>query len=1063
MGNIKLLDCTLRDGGYINDWRFGEDEIPEMIEKLEQTKVDILELGFLKNEPYQKDRTVFNSMEQVKALLPEKKPGIAYAVMCEVVNPLPLDMLAPADEDSADIIRVIVWKTKHNADGIEVDALQEGYEYCKGIVEKGYRLCVQPARVSQYSDDEFVSMVKQFSKLSPMAIYVVDSWGTENAEGLLHYMHLADENMPAEIALGYHGHNNMMQALGVSQAMLKENFSRDMIIDASVYGIGRGAGNLNLEIIAKYLNEQYGKKYDLLCAEKVNSKYIQDIFRKEEWGYSELFFLTAKYNCNPNYARYIKKLGIDDYAEEILAYLPIEDKVIFSAERVDKAIYDIRKKEIGLAIVVPTCNRIEVVKHWIHVLGKDAYRLGCDIVFYDGSDERHKSDFKTFLRKESLPNIRIVDSSEKVQGVLCNKIYAASIMALKLDEYRYIWMIRDRSIPNLSTIWHHIESIAKNKNDFAVVYPHFIETKFYGNSLYTDCRKLLKDWCGEMTSLGSIIFSREILEELVSDYPVDSTNYGLWLPMALFHCIAYRPFQAYFFSDGTFNFLPYSGSFWIKNSTLLWLFAERWNEMIDELPEVYNDVKECVRQFEGWGIPPFSKALVMAARAAHDVSLKNIVKYRSELKRCAPQRIPMLICMSMIPANVVAYYLDNRNSLLIRAARPAVHLLKRVSKIVKAVFNSIRAPFVRKEEKEFTIDISKIPSCIDQNQQYKSYLLYGEECVNQKPLISIIVTTYQREEYLEDALNSVVMQEEVPFEWECIVVDNEPYDGKKNVSQKVVEHTNCSKIRYYRNQRNLSADGNMNRGATLARGKWISFLHDDDLLYPDFLKRIGVLIRGLSDRRVGLIFGHQNIVYYNNFAEDEVGKLQFYWNSYYNTTRTDRYQVFRVFDNYIVTGENSFNVPTCGCTYLREAYLEFDGHNEQRFGLVDDAYLACMVTKKYGAYMSLTPFGDYRWGSGTTAKKLDKIIEGHYKLRDYMYNQHWWSKILKKSLQMEHTKFSEEAFSNFDPVRAKDTCNELIVYVPNPLRRIFIRLLRKISHTAQRRSKMDLKDFDDAT
>lgn len=73
----------------------------------------------------------------------------------------------------------------------------------------------------------------------------------------------------------------------------------------------------------------------------------------------------------------------------------------------------------------------------------------------------------------------------------------------------------------------------------------------------------------------------------------------------------------------------------------------------------------------------------------------------------------MLICMSMIPANVVAYYLDNRNSLLIRAARPAVHLLKRVSKIVKAVFNSIRAPFVRKEEKEFTIDISRIPSCID--------------------------------------------------------------------------------------------------------------------------------------------------------------------------------------------------------------------------------------------------------------------------------------------------------------------------------------------------------------
>ena len=163
MNEIKLLDCTLRDGGYINDWRFGQDAISDMTRKLEATHVDVLELGFLKDEPYQEYRTVFNSMDQVKALIGEKKPGVAYAVMCEVVNPLPLSMLAPADQDSADIIRVIVWKTKHDKDGNVVDALQEGFAYCKGIVEKGYKLCVQPARVDQYSDEEFIAMVQQFS------------------------------------------------------------------------------------------------------------------------------------------------------------------------------------------------------------------------------------------------------------------------------------------------------------------------------------------------------------------------------------------------------------------------------------------------------------------------------------------------------------------------------------------------------------------------------------------------------------------------------------------------------------------------------------------------------------------------------------------------------------------------------------------------------------------------------------------------------------------------------------------------------------------------------------
>ena len=348
MNEIKLLDCTLRDGGYINDWRFGKDAISDMTRKLEATHVDVLELGFLKDEPYQEDRTVFNSMDQVKALIGEKKPGVAYAVMCEVVNPLPLSMLAPADQDSADIIRVIVWKTKHDKDGNVVDALQEGFAYCKGIVEKGYKLCVQPARVDQYSDEEFIAMVQQFSALNPMALYVVDSWGTQNAEQLLHYMHLADEHMPKNIVLGYHGHNNMMQALSVSQAMMKEGFSRDIMIDASVYGIGRGAGNLNLEIIAKYMNEYYGKQYEIFPMLEVYEKYIKAIYEKEQWGYSVPYYLTATYNCNPNYARYCAN-HLHSSASDlvyIMKNLSAEERTIFSADAVLKLADKTNAKEV---------------------------------------------------------------------------------------------------------------------------------------------------------------------------------------------------------------------------------------------------------------------------------------------------------------------------------------------------------------------------------------------------------------------------------------------------------------------------------------------------------------------------------------------------------------------------------------------------------------------------------------------------------------------------------------------------------------------------------------------
>lgn len=334
---IKLLDCTLRDGGYINNWEFGAEPIVDMIEKLENTNVDILEVGFLKNEPYSRNRTVFNDMKQISALIPNKKQGIDYAVMIEVVNPVPLGMLTECSEESVDIIRVIIWKTKHDEKGEVVDALQEGFEYCKGIVDRGYKLCVQPARVDQYSDEEFVEMIKMFQALNPLAIYVVDSWGTQNTEQVMHYVELADKNLVPGISIGYHGHNNLMQAFGTATVFADAKINRDLIVDASVYGIGRGAGNLNLELFAKFLNDCRGKKYTLTPMIDIYEKYIKDIFTKHKWGYSIPYFLTAQYRCNPNYGEYLgMEKGISaSVIDKVLASLTEDDKVLYSKKKAE--------------------------------------------------------------------------------------------------------------------------------------------------------------------------------------------------------------------------------------------------------------------------------------------------------------------------------------------------------------------------------------------------------------------------------------------------------------------------------------------------------------------------------------------------------------------------------------------------------------------------------------------------------------------------------------------------------------------------------------------------------
>lgn len=330
MKKIELLDCTLRDGGYINNWEFGVPAITDISTCMTSGGADIFEIGFLKNESYERGRTVFNRASQIEEIIGEKQSNVSYAAMVEVENPIPLEMLEEYTGKNIDIVRVIVWKR----------LLQEGFAYCKGIVEKGYRLCVQPARVDQYTDEEFESMCKLFNHIDPMAVYVVDSWGTLGTEQIMHYVKLADKNLKKDIAIGYHGHNNMMQAYGTAVKFIQWETERKLIVDASIYGIGRGAGNLNLELIARYLNINNERNY---CVDKmiyIYEKYLKSIYQKHSWGYSIPYFLTAVYGCNPNYADYYgRQLRISESRiGNILQQFSEEDKIIFSKKTADRYI-----------------------------------------------------------------------------------------------------------------------------------------------------------------------------------------------------------------------------------------------------------------------------------------------------------------------------------------------------------------------------------------------------------------------------------------------------------------------------------------------------------------------------------------------------------------------------------------------------------------------------------------------------------------------------------------------------------------------------------------------------
>ncbi len=297
MGNIYLLDCTMRDGGYINNWEFGYEAIRNIGRKLAKSGIEGFEVGFIKGSSFSKDRTVFPDVMCIEEFISPKDPDLMYVGMVDMGAPVPLEKIGPRTASSLDAIRVIFKKSK----------LEEGYVYCEAIKKLGYIVFAQLVGTDSYSDSEFLHAIERFNALEPHVLSIVDTFGSIRLKQFLRLVYIADNNLKPGIGLGYHSHNNLQQAFSNAQSLVELNLARDIYIDACVFGMGRGAGNLNLELFAEWLNSTGRKNYQLEPILEITDEYLSDIHKHHFWGYSLPYYLSACNSCHPNYALYFSE------------------------------------------------------------------------------------------------------------------------------------------------------------------------------------------------------------------------------------------------------------------------------------------------------------------------------------------------------------------------------------------------------------------------------------------------------------------------------------------------------------------------------------------------------------------------------------------------------------------------------------------------------------------------------------------------------------------------------------------------------------------------------------
>lgn len=333
MGEIRLLDCTMRDGGYINDWEFGQNNLISIFERLTDAGVDIVEVGFLDDRrPFDVNRSNMPDTVSAGRIWGKitKRPAMVVGMIdygtCRI------DHLQPCAESFLDGIRVIF--KKH--------IMKEALEYCAKVKELGYKVFVQMVSITSYQDDDLLELIKLVNDVKPYAVSMVDTYGLLTPNDLLRYYETLDKYVLPEIQIGFHAHNNLQLGYANVITFMEKETTRDIVVDGTLYGMGKSAGNAPIELIAHYMNEKYKKGYRIAPMLEAIAESVMDFYARNPWGYQMSYFLSAVNECHPNYVNYLygrENLSLSKI-HNILGQIAPEDKKLLYDRNVIEQTYE---------------------------------------------------------------------------------------------------------------------------------------------------------------------------------------------------------------------------------------------------------------------------------------------------------------------------------------------------------------------------------------------------------------------------------------------------------------------------------------------------------------------------------------------------------------------------------------------------------------------------------------------------------------------------------------------------------------------------------------------------
>ncbi|MBU0686880.1 MAG: aldolase catalytic domain-containing protein [Candidatus Margulisbacteria bacterium] len=291
---IKVLDCTVRDGGLINNHDFDDRFVREVYKAVSAAGIDYIELGYKNSRklfsPKEYGKWKFCDDEDIKKIIDGIESNTKISVMVDIGR-VDLEDVKLAKDSPVDMVRVASY----------VKDIDKAIFHINHFAEKGYETTVNIMAISRALDNELNEALHQLEEQSQAkVIYIVDSFGALYQETTEFLIKKAKKYIKTK-EVGIHCHNNQQLAFGNTiEAIIHDaNY-----VDGTVFGIGRAAGNCPLELLLGFLKNP---KYDIRPILDLISKEFIPLRNKIEWGYIIPYAITGIMDEHPRAAMALRK------------------------------------------------------------------------------------------------------------------------------------------------------------------------------------------------------------------------------------------------------------------------------------------------------------------------------------------------------------------------------------------------------------------------------------------------------------------------------------------------------------------------------------------------------------------------------------------------------------------------------------------------------------------------------------------------------------------------------------------------------------------------------------